>query len=49
MSDQCGKVLSFDPFELSIGNMLLANGAKIVPLGERAMQPALAKKNISLG
>jgi hypothetical protein len=27
MSDQRGKVLSFGPFELSIGNMLLANGA----------------------
>src|ERR1700688_2983773 len=37
MSDQRGKVLSFGPFELSIGNMLLANGAKIVPLGARAM------------
>src|SRR6266849_7052538 len=36
-SDQRGKVLSFGPFELSIGNMLLANGAKIVPLGARAM------------
>jgi hypothetical protein len=32
-SDQRGKVLSFGAFELSIGNMLLANGAKIVPLG----------------
>jgi hypothetical protein len=29
--------------------MLLANGAKIVTLGERAMQPTLAKKNRSLG
>jgi hypothetical protein len=28
-------VLSFGAFELSIGNMLLANGAKIVPLGAR--------------
>src|SRR5258708_33385686 len=28
ISDQRGKVLSFGPFELSIGNMLLANGAK---------------------
>jgi DNA-binding winged helix-turn-helix (wHTH) protein len=37
MSDQRGEVLSFGPFELSIGNMLLANGAKIVPLGARAM------------
>src|SRR5229473_3710790 len=38
MSDQCGKVLSFGPFELSIGNMLLANGA-IVPLGARHGSP----------
>ena len=30
MSDQHGKALSSGPFELSIGNMLLANGAKIV-------------------
>ncbi len=37
MSGQHGTVLSFGPFELSIGNMLLANGAKIVPLGARAM------------
>ncbi len=37
MGDQRGKVLSFGPFELSIGSMLLANGAKIVPLGARAM------------
>ena len=37
MSDQRGKVPSFGPFELSIGNMLLANGAKIVPLGARTM------------
>jgi DNA-binding winged helix-turn-helix (wHTH) protein len=37
MSDQRGKVRSFGPFELSIGNVLLANGAKIVPLGARAM------------
>ena len=28
MSDQRGKVLSFGPFELSIGNRLLTNGAK---------------------
>jgi hypothetical protein len=49
MSDRRGKVLSFCPFELSIGNRLLANGAKVVPLGKRAMQPALAKKNRSLG
>src|SRR5258706_5808439 len=37
ISDQRGKVLSFGPFELSIGNRLLANGAKVVPLGARAM------------
>jgi hypothetical protein len=37
MSDQRGKVLSFDPFELSIENRLLTNGAKVVPLGARAM------------
>jgi predicted ATPase/DNA-binding winged helix-turn-helix (wHTH) protein len=37
MSDQPGKVLSFGPFELSIGNRLLTNGAKVVPLGGRAM------------
>jgi predicted ATPase/DNA-binding winged helix-turn-helix (wHTH) protein len=37
MSDQSGKVLSFGRFELSIGNRLLTNGAKVVPLGARAM------------
>ncbi len=37
MSDQRGKVLSFGPFELSIRNRLLTNGAKVVPLGARAM------------
>src|ERR1700756_2830938 len=37
MSDQRGKVLSFGPFELSIGNRLLTNDAKVVPLGGRAM------------
>jgi predicted ATPase/DNA-binding winged helix-turn-helix (wHTH) protein len=37
MSDQRGKVLSFGPFELSIENRLLTNGAKVVPLGSRAM------------
>ena len=37
MSDQRGKVLSFGPFELSIGNRLLTNGIKVVPLGARAM------------
>jgi hypothetical protein len=33
MSDRRGKVLSFGPFELSIGNRRLTNGARIVPLG----------------
>ena len=37
MSDQHGTVLSFGPFELSIGKRLLTNGAKVVPLGARAM------------
>ena len=37
MSPPRGKVLSFGPFELSIGNRLLTNGAKVVPLGQRAM------------
>src|SRR3984957_17115608 len=37
MSDQRGKVLSFGPYELSIGNRLLTNGTKVVPLGARAM------------
>jgi predicted ATPase len=37
MSDQRGTVLSFGPFELSIGKRLLTNGAKVVPLGARAM------------
>jgi predicted ATPase/DNA-binding winged helix-turn-helix (wHTH) protein len=37
MNDQRGKVLSFGPFELSIGNRLLTNGAKVVPLGARAL------------
>src|SRR3984893_17409476 len=37
MSDQRSKLLSFGPFELSIGNRLLTNGAKVVPLGARAM------------
>jgi len=37
MSDQRGKVLSFGPFELSIGTRLLTKGAKVVPLGARAM------------
>src|SRR5580692_8018482 len=37
MSDRRGTVLSFGPFELSIGNRLLTNGTKVVPLGARAM------------
>jgi DNA-binding winged helix-turn-helix (wHTH) protein len=37
MSEQRGNVLSFGPFELSIGNRLLTNGEKVVPLGGRAM------------
>ena len=37
MSDQRGKLLIFGPFELSIGTRLLTNGAKVVPLGARAM------------
>jgi predicted ATPase/DNA-binding winged helix-turn-helix (wHTH) protein len=36
MSDQRGKLLSFGPFELSIGTRLLTNGTKVVPLGARA-------------
>ena len=32
MSDQHGEVLSFGPFELSIGKRLLTNGAKVGPL-----------------
>jgi predicted ATPase/DNA-binding winged helix-turn-helix (wHTH) protein len=37
MNDQRGKVLSFGPFELSIGRRSLTKGAKVVPLGSRAM------------
>jgi predicted ATPase/DNA-binding winged helix-turn-helix (wHTH) protein len=37
MSDQHGRILSFGPFELSIGNRRLTNGAEVVPLGARAM------------
>ena len=37
MNGQDRKVLSFGPFELSIGNRLLINGTKVVPLGARAM------------
>ena len=42
MSDQNRKVLSFGPFELSIGNRLLTNGTKVVPLGARAMDILIA-------
>src|ERR1700733_3560672 len=42
MSDLRGKVLSFGPFELSIRNRLLTNGAKAVPLGGRAMDLLIA-------
>jgi predicted ATPase/DNA-binding winged helix-turn-helix (wHTH) protein len=38
MSDRRSKLLNFGPFELSIGTRLLTNGAKIVPLGARAME-----------
>jgi predicted ATPase/DNA-binding winged helix-turn-helix (wHTH) protein len=37
MNGQNRKVLSFGPFELSISNRLLTSGAKVVPLGARAM------------
>jgi predicted ATPase/DNA-binding winged helix-turn-helix (wHTH) protein len=37
MSDQSRNVLSFGPFELSIRNRLLTHGARVVPLGARAM------------
>src|ERR1700743_2936482 len=37
MNDQRDTVLSFGPFELSTGNRLLTNGAKVVSLGARAM------------
>src|SRR3984885_7504642 len=37
MSDQRRKVLSLGPFELSIATRLLTNGAKVLPLGARAM------------
>jgi predicted ATPase/DNA-binding winged helix-turn-helix (wHTH) protein len=37
MSGQHQTVLSFGPFELSIGSRLLTKGAKVVPLGGRAM------------
>jgi hypothetical protein len=41
MSDQRGKVLSFGPFDLSIGNRLLTNSAQVVPLGARATKTRL--------
>jgi predicted ATPase/DNA-binding winged helix-turn-helix (wHTH) protein len=37
MGEESRKVLSFGPFELSIGSRLLRNGTKTVPLGARAM------------
>jgi predicted ATPase/DNA-binding winged helix-turn-helix (wHTH) protein len=37
MADRNGNALSFGPYELSIGNRLLMNGTKAVPLGARAM------------
>ena len=37
MIHEQGKVLGFGPFEPSIGNRLLANSEKVVPLGARAM------------
>src|SRR3982075_1587149 len=37
MNGQSGQILSFGPFELSIGSRLLTNGATVVPLGARAM------------
>src|SRR6202171_5311342 len=37
MNGQGGQILSFGPFELSIGGRLLTNGTTIVPLGARAM------------
>jgi predicted ATPase len=42
MSDENPKVLSFGPFELSIGNRILINGTVAVPLGARAMDILIA-------
>jgi hypothetical protein len=42
VSDQRGKVLSFGPFELSIRDRLLTNGAKVVSLGARHGSPYCA-------
>src|SRR3984957_14432097 len=43
MSGENRKVVSFGPFELSIGNRLLTNGTKAaVPLGARAMDILIA-------
>lgn len=36
MADLNRNVLSFGPYELSVGNRRLTNGAKVVPLGARA-------------
>ena len=37
MNGQGGQILSFGPFELSIGSRLLTNGTTVVSLGTRAM------------
>ena len=37
MSDQSPNILSFGPFELSIGNRLLTHGTRVVSIGARAM------------
>lgn len=37
MADQNRSVLSFGPYELTVGSRLLTNGTTIVPLGARAM------------
>src|ERR1700739_1589298 len=37
MADRNRNALSFGPYELSIGNRLLMNGTRVVPLGARAM------------
>jgi predicted ATPase/DNA-binding winged helix-turn-helix (wHTH) protein len=42
MSVESRKVLSFGPFELSIGNRLLTKGTKAVPVGARAMDILIA-------
>jgi DNA-binding winged helix-turn-helix (wHTH) protein len=37
VADRNSSPLSFGPYELSIGNRLLTNGTRVVPLGARAM------------